>query len=134
MFGNYDYQASLDGIKKQYDQLTQLAMQQPGFAEAMAPPQHVPRVSGGIAGAREYKLGRDSDVAIFDMDEDVFYFRQTDANGNELPIKIGRYTLEDPPKSDSDFVTVKDFEALKADVLCLLREKLGTGNEKEETE
>lgn len=118
-----DYQASLDGLKKQYEQLEQLAAQRSGLVEASAPPQHVPRVSNGIVGAREFKLGKDSDVAIFDVNEDVFYFRKTDVNGNELPLKIGRYTLEDPPKSENDYVTMKDFQALKTEIIGLLSDR-----------
>ena len=125
-----DYQASLDGLKKQYEQLEQLAAQRSGLVEASAPPQHVPRVSNGIVGAREFKLGKDSDVAIFDVNEDVFYFRKTDVNGNELPLKIGRYTLEDPPKSENDYVTMKDFLALKTEIIGLLSDKAQAAEQK----
>ena len=125
-----DYQASLDGLKKQYEQLEQLAAQRSGLVEASAPPQHVPRVSNGIVGAREFKLGKDSDVAIFDVNEDVFYFRKTDVNGNELPLKIGRYTLEDPPKSENDYVTMKDFQALKTEIIGLLSDRADKAEQK----
>ena len=127
MFGDYDYQASLDGIKKQYDQLAKLAAQQNGAADLST--QQVPTVAG-IEGARAYHLGKSSSVALFDTEEDVFYFRKTDANGNEVPMKIGRYTLEDPPKADTDYVTVKDFEALKTDIMAYLK---GQREKKEET-
>ena len=115
-----DYQQKLEGLKKQYEQLEQLTAQR--TTPDASPPQQVPTVSG-IDGARAYKLGKGSSVALFDVESDVFYLRQTDSNGNEMPLKIGRYTLEDAPKSESDYVTVKDFEALKAEIVGLLREK-----------
>ena len=118
MYG--DYQATLEGLKKQYEQLEQLTSQRTGI-EAPAP-QQVPTVSG-IDGARAFKLGKSSSVALFDVEADVFYLRQTDSNGNEMPLKIGRYTLEDAPKAETDYVTMKDFEALKAEIVSLLRDK-----------
>ena len=118
MYG--DYQATLDGIKKQYEQLEQLTAQHNNIDTPA--PQQVPTVSG-IDGARAFKLGKSSSVALFDVESDVFYLRQTDSNGNEMPLKIGRYKLEDAPKSETDYVTVKDFEALKAEIVGLLRDK-----------
>jgi hypothetical protein len=121
MYG--DYQAPLEGLKRQYEQLEQLAArQQAGVADSLPAPQQVPTVVG-IEGARAYRLGKSSSVALFDTEEDTFYFRKTDSNGNEIPMKVGHYKLEDAPKSESDFVTVKDFEALKTEILGLLREK-----------
>jgi len=122
MYGELDYQASLDGIKRQYDQLTQLAAQRANLADGNPATQQVPTVAG-IDGARSYKLGKSSSVALFDTEEDVFYFRHTDSTGRELPMKVGRYKLEDAPKSDTDFVTVKDFMALKTEIIELLRDK-----------
>ena len=119
MYG--DYQASLDGLKKQYEQLERLASQH-SIPDSQPAVQQVPTVAG-IDGAREYRLGKSSSVALFDTESDVFYLRQTDSNGGEMPLKIGRYTLEDAPKSESDYVTVKDFENLKAEILDLLRER-----------
>lgn len=125
MYGDYDYQASLDGIKRQYDQLAELAAKRSNLAEDASATQQVPTVSG-IDGARAYKLGKSSSVALFDTEEDVFYFRHTDSNGNEAPMKVGRFKLEDAPKADTDFVTVKDFEALKTEIIELLRAKTET--------
>jgi len=130
MFG--DYQVTLDGLRKQCEQLEALTQRSP--TEKFPPTQHVPRVSDGITGARAIKLGVDSDIAIFDLNEDVFYYRQTDANGNELPMKVGYYTLKDPPKSDSDYVTVKDFEMLKAEIIGLLQAKVENMNNEEAAE
>ena len=118
MYG--DYQQTLEGLKKQYEQLEQLTAQR--TAPDTPAPQQVPTVSG-IDGARTYKLGKGSSVALFDVNEDIFYLRQTDSNGNEMPLKIGHYKLEDAPKSETDYVTVKDFEALKAEIVGLLRDK-----------
>ena len=120
MYG--DYQASLDGLKKQYEQLERLASQHAGLPDVQPVIQQVPTVSG-IDGAREYRLGKSSSVALFDTEADVFYLRQTDSNGGEMPLKIGRYTLEDAPKAESDYVTVKDFEALKAEIIGLLSDR-----------
>ena len=127
----YDYQATLDGLRKQCEQLEALT-QQRGAADKFPPTQHVPRVSDGITGARAIKLGVDSDIAIFDLNEDVFYYRQTDANGNELPMKVGYYTLKDPPKSDGDYVTVRDLETMKAEIVDLFRGIMKKSSDNEE--
>jgi hypothetical protein len=37
-------------------------------------------------------------------------------------MKMGYYTLKDPPKSDGDYVTVRDLETLKAELVDLFRE------------
>ena len=111
-------QAQLAGLQKQYEQL-QALMTQSSVATEQAAQQQVQKVTG-IEGARAYHLGPNSSVALFDTEDDVFYFRSTDANGVENPMKIGRFKIEDAPKADSDFVTVKDFEALKKDLFTLL--------------
>jgi len=117
-----DYQASLDGIKKQYEQLTQIAAQNPAFTDGTAAAQQVP-TAAGIERAREYPLGKNCSVAIFDTEEDVFYFRKKDSTGLELPMKVGRYKLEDAPKAKTDFVTVQDFDTWKTEIVELLRAK-----------
>lgn len=112
-------QQQLVGLQQQYEQLQSLMSQTGAGTEQSAPVIQTPTVAG-IDGARRFKLGPNSAAALMDVDEQVFYWKTTDANGVEAPIKVCPFAMHDAPKSESDYVTVKDFNELKADIRKLL--------------
>lgn len=52
----------------------------------------------GKEAAQKYKFPPNSRGAIFDEDEAIFYYKETDASGNEVVFKTCSYVeVEDPP-------------------------------------
>lgn len=83
--------------------------------------------------ARAYKLGPNSRVAIFDEDEQLFYFKETDANGNEIAFTTCSYSeIEEPP--EPQYLTVQEFQQFQqsfqdtfSDFAKQLKEELANG-------
>ena len=76
---------------------------------------HLSRVKG-INGAQEYPISFNSEVALFDEEEDVFYVKQADANGYTRLTKYRHEEVIDEPTGPS-YVTMEDFEKFKKEVL-----------------
>lgn len=78
----------------------------------------------GIEGAKEYAMGPNSRVAIFDDTEDVFYIKSTD--NNSFPsLRKFRYTEEvmlDPNSSSG--ITLEDIRALMREEIKAFKEEL----------
>lgn len=71
----------------------------------------------GIDGAKAYQMGANSQVALFDANEDIFYVKVTDGAGfpsirtfrfEEVSQNVSRETL-----SNNDYVSRAEFEELK---------------------
>lgn len=119
---NYNVQ-TLQNLQNQIQQLSQLMGVQPPQNNPVftpTPPQAHIQTVNGIEGARAFQIGPNSSVALFDNDDEVFYSFSTDANGVRSKIKVCRFTVEDEPTADSVYVTKKDFEDLKADIMRLV--------------
>ena len=76
---------------------------------------HLSRVKG-INGAQEYPISFNSEVALFDEEEDVFYVKQADANGYTRLTKY-RYEEVVDETTGPTYVTMEDFEKFKKEVL-----------------
>ena len=125
MENNYNIQ----NLTGQIQQLQSLLSQKPNYGypasasiqqstvTTTAPIQAVPFVSG-VKGMKDYAahMGANSSAAVFDETGDKFYFLKTDANGNLGQIMVGNYTLEPLQEETSEFVTKKDFDALRNDI------------------
>lgn len=109
----------IQDLSKQYQQLlgnvSQFQMPQQNFL----PPRQVQYVEG-INGATLYQnnmLSNTSEI-IMDKNENVFYFVAKDANGIPAQrIPHGHFTLDEDPQEDSNYVTKKDLEGLKEDLI-----------------
>ena len=85
------------------------------FMRAPINETHLSRVKG-INGAQEYPISFNSEVALFDEEEDVFYVKQADANGYTRLTKYRYEEVVDEPTGPS-YVTMEDFEKFKKEVL-----------------
>ena len=113
-------QQQLSGLFNSYDQLNKLktaAQPQPAIS---APTQNIPTVRG-LEGAEAYlkNMLTNSSAAPFDQDEPVFYLLTKDANGVPGPIKLGRFTLEDAPKPESNVLTKKDLDDFRNEIRAM---------------
>jgi len=80
----------------------------------------------GKEAAKNYKLPPNSRVAIFDENEPVFYFKETDDSGNEIAFKTCSYTeIEDPP--EPEYLTVQEFRSTFEEFAKSLKEELLNG-------
>ena len=79
-------------------------------------------VKGKEAG-KNYKLPPNSRAAIFDEDEPIFYYKETDDTGNEIAFKTCRYEeIEDPP--EPEYLTVQEFRSAISELEKRLKEGL----------
>lgn len=83
-------------------------------------PRELEKVNG-IESAKQYPMQPNSRVALFDMNEDIFYVKQTDASNFPTIRKFRFYEeLEQPaqaPQVDSpQYVTMDEFNALKEEI------------------
>ena len=70
----------------------------------------------GVDAAKAFPMGPDSEVALFEEDDDVFYVKMTDAN-NFPSLRKFRFTeepLEVPNKEQ--YVTIDEFNKLKEEL------------------
>lgn len=112
-----DLQSQLNNLLASYNQLNQNApMQNSSIPEAVP----IQWISGGIEGAKAVHMKPNTQAALFDREGAVFYLRTLDASGTELPIKIGRFTLEDPPVPEDNTVTKQDLLAFKEEIKQML--------------
>ena len=107
-------QMQLENIRRQYEQFAEIVGQQQALADSGTDYQM--QTVDGIDGARAFKAGKNAKVPLFDVNEPVFFFKVTDANGNEMPLKKFRFAEEEIPKEDGDFVTMRDLNAIRSDI------------------
>ena len=84
-----------------------------GYYGQQQPVHGLVRVTG-IEGARAYQLPPNSDIPLFDANEDVMYVKTTDGAGFPT-IRCFRFEPIDamPPADTARFVTREEFDALK---------------------
>lgn len=80
----------------------------------------------GADAAKNIKLPPKVKAAIFDEDEEVFYFRETDALGNDIDFGVYSYAkVEDP--SPPEYLTVQDAKSMLEEFAKKLKEDLSNG-------
>lgn len=96
------------------------------------PTNNVVRVTG-IEGAKAYQLAPNSSVALFDGNEDIFFFKSTDGAGfptirafefSEIPLSSLTHVID-----TSQYVNIEDFNTLKESVEKLVKELGGNDGE-----
>lgn len=70
----------------------------------------------GIEGAKAFPTKPNSRYALFDMNEDIMYIKQTDA-GNFPTITEYEYTKRITEPNSQRYVTIEEFERFKEEVL-----------------
>ncbi len=73
----------------------------------------------GIESARQYVMPPNSRVALFDINDDVFYVRETDASGFPT-IRKFRFVEESEtalPADTNQYVTYEEFNKFKEEIL-----------------
>lgn len=74
----------------------------------------------GLQGANEYPVARGATLALFDQNDEVFYVKAVDMQGNLQPIRAFTYkekVIEQPGQVDlSQYVRVEEFERLQAEL------------------
>lgn len=111
-------QAQLQNVIQGYNQLNAA----PGIkSQAVQTISFVKGLDGALTFLKSMAPG--SSAAVFDSDNPVFYMLNVDANGVPAPIKLGKFTLEDPPEPESNTVTKKDLEDFKNEIRGLLSQR-----------
>ena len=71
----------------------------------------------GMESAKAYPANPNSETMLFDENDDVMYFKETDVNGYAT-IRRFRFTEEfDAPKVDPQYVTLDEFKRFKEEIL-----------------
>lgn len=70
----------------------------------------------GFEGARAYQMPPNSNAALFDSNEDIFYVKTTDGAGFPT-IRAFRFTPMETQTPANNFVTREEFERLRQEVL-----------------
>lgn len=76
----------------------------------------IPTVNG-FEGAKAYQVQLNSKVALFDTNEDIFYIKSVDANGAITIRKFSFVEVLDETPEQAQYVTVKEFEKFKEEIL-----------------
>lgn len=114
------FQQQLDSLQKSYSQLGKTPGLQPLGIEKHEV-LRVPGIADAKAFARE-RIAPGESAVLFDENEDLFYFVSKSQDGIVQPLMLGRFTLEpEPPKPE--YATKQDFEALRAEILGLLKKE-----------
>ena len=70
----------------------------------------------GIEGAKAYQMPPNSMMALFDANDDVFYFKTTDGGGFPT-IKVFRFhEVSEPSQNQVEYATVQDVTALHKEI------------------
>ena len=70
----------------------------------------------GMDSAKAYPATPGSETMLFDENDDVMYFKETDINGYST-IRKFRFTEEIDMPKETKYVTVEDFEKFKEEIL-----------------
>lgn len=82
----------------------------------------------GFDGARAYQMPPNSNAALFDSNEDIFYVKTTDGAGFPT-IRAFRFTpMETQATPANDFVTREEFERLRQEVLSYGKQPISEHN------
>ena len=123
---NFDaFHNQLSDLQRQYQQL-QAQQPQPipqlQPVQVPVPPRQVQYVEG-ISGAKLYQqnLPSNSSEIIMDKEDNIFYMVSKDANGTPArKIPVGRFSLEEYVEDEPTFITRKDFDELKKEIMEIL--------------
>lgn len=73
--------------------------------------------ASGITEARAFPIGMNSNAAIFDKNDNIFYIKATDAYGNMISFHKYRYTEEEEVLPlDSRYVTTEQFDQFRKEI------------------
>ncbi len=81
----------------------------------------------GFEGARAYQMPPNSNAALFDNNEDIFYVKTTDGAGFPT-IRAFRFTPMETQTPANDFVTREEFERLRQEVLSYGKQPISEHN------
>jgi hypothetical protein len=96
-----------------------------GFSVSQQPIVQM-RVKGGAEAAKKIVLPPNSQVAIFDEEDEVFFYRETDVNGNDVGFDTYSYSKIEPP-APPKYLTVDEFRSELEDFGKRLKEELDRG-------
>lgn len=71
----------------------------------------------GMQEAREYPMPADSEVALFDRNEDILYIKRTDVNNfpSVRAFQLTEVTMNS--QTDNSFVSIEEFNKFREDIL-----------------
>lgn len=108
----------------------QTPVQQPPQAAIEGP--KLARINNGLDGAKAFPTQANAEYAIFEEDDDVFYFKKTDKNN--FPEVLKRYRFyeeaEPVPEAPPAYVTVDEFRKISEE-LEDIKKQLGIADENE---
>lgn len=101
------------------DPMAQMQSIQAQLSQMRGPSGHqsnVEKIKGGIESVKMYATLPNSQYVLFEEDDDVFWFKTTDAS-NYATIRRFRFYEEEENKSDSRYLTVEEFNKFKEEFL-----------------
>lgn len=87
-----------------------------GQSQTLLPGQRIIKLKGYDA-VEKYSMPRDCECIFLDEDEDVCYIKKTDTNGGQSIWMFDMTEREIPRFDPTKYVTKKDFESFKEDIL-----------------
>ena len=129
---DYLMNPQLNNLQTQIQQIQSLMGKAPPTVPTQ-PPRTISKVAG-VDGARQYQktMPPNSQEAVFDKDEQVFFALAVDANGVGQQMYRCPYTMEPIPEPGSDNITRKDFEAFEEKIMGLITSMAAKPSKKEE--
>ena len=110
-------------------------IQMPQFAAAPVQQNNtvgpqVIRIKGGSDAAKQFPTVANASYALFEEDDDVFWFKQTDKNNYPVVLERYRFVQEDEPQPvpPEEMVTKSEYNALLEEVRKL-REEIHNGQQ-----
>lgn len=82
----------------------------------------------GFDGAKAYQMPPNSNAALFDNNEDIFYVKTTDGAGFPT-IRAFRFTPMEMTQQANEFVTRDEFEKLRQEVLSYGKQSVSDSTE-----
>lgn len=114
----------IQDLSRQYQQLlgnvSQFQQPQQNFIPQQPPASRQVQYVDGMNGAVLYQSNMQPNTSeiVMDKSEDIFYVVSKDANGTPArKIIHGHFTIDDDEQQDSIYVTKKDLDTLKQDLI-----------------
>ena len=98
--------------------------QMPQMQQTMVQGPQVIRIKGGSDAAKQFPTAANASYALFEEDDDVFWFKQTDRNNFPIVLERYRFFQEDEPVPvpPEEMVTKSEYNALLEEVKNLREE------------
>lgn len=99
-----------------------------GFAPKYTPQTVVQMTARGKEAAKNIPLGPNSKVAIFeeDPDQSIFYYRETDAYGNDIAFSVNSFSeIEEP--APPKYLTEEQFNLAMESFMKQIKEEMANG-------